>query len=45
MKLDVAKCGVSGIFKGAEVLAAIRSSVPAEAKLAGCYRLNPEVKA
>jgi len=45
MKLDVAKCGVSGIFKGAAVLAAIKCRVLAEVKLTGCYSLNPEVKA
>ncbi len=43
--LDVAKCGVSGIFNGGDVRAAIKGHVLAEAKLTGCYSLNPDVKA
>ena len=43
--LDVAKCGVSGIFKGPDVLAAIKGHVLAEAKITGTYSLNPAVKA
>jgi Raf kinase inhibitor-like YbhB/YbcL family protein len=43
--LDVAKCPVSGVFKGPDVLAAIRGHVLGEAKLTGTYSLNPNVKA
>ncbi|MBI3918466.1 MAG: YbhB/YbcL family Raf kinase inhibitor-like protein [Betaproteobacteria bacterium] len=42
--LDVEKCGVSGIFKGADVLAAIKGHTLAQAKLTGVYSLNPDVK-
>ena len=42
--LDVAKCAVSGTFKGADVLAAIRGHVLAQAMLASIYSLNPNVK-
>jgi len=42
--LDVAKCGVSGTFKGADVLAAIRGHVLGQAALTGIYSLNPAVK-
>ena len=42
--LDVAKCGVSGTFKGPDVLAAIRGHVLGQAALTGVYSLNPSVK-
>jgi Raf kinase inhibitor-like YbhB/YbcL family protein len=42
--LDTAKCAVSGIFKGADVLAAIKGRVLAQSNLAGVYSLNPNVK-
>jgi phosphatidylethanolamine-binding protein (PEBP) family uncharacterized protein len=42
--LGIAKCGVSGAFKGADVLATIRSQVLAQARLTGVYALNPKVK-
>jgi len=42
--LDAAKCGVSGAFKGADVLAAIRGHVLGQAALTGLYALNPKVK-
>ena len=42
--LDVAKCAVSGIFKGPDVLTAIKGHVLAEARLTGVYSLNPAVK-
>ena len=41
--LDVEKCGVSGSFKGADVLAAIRGHVLGQAALTGVYALNPAV--
>mgnify|MGYP002628938570 CR=1 FL=1 len=43
--LDVAKCEVSGAFKGADVLAAIKGHVLAEARITGLYSLNPAVPA
>lgn len=43
--LDVATCGVSGNFRGPDVLAAIRGHVLAQAVLTGTYSLNPAVKA
>jgi len=42
--LDVARCGVSGAFKGAEVLAAIKGHVLEQASVTGVYSLNPDVK-
>lgn len=42
--LDVAKCGVSGTFKGPDVLAAIRNRTLGQAALTGVYALNPNVK-
>ena len=42
--LDVARCGVSGAFKGPDVLAAIRGHVLGQATLTGVYSLNPAVK-
>ncbi len=42
--LDVAKCPVSGTFKGADVLTAIRGHVLAQATITGVYSLNPNVK-
>jgi hypothetical protein len=42
--LDVAKCGVSGTFKGTDVLAAIKGHVLGQASVTGVYSLNPDVK-
>ena len=42
--LDVARCSVSGVFKGPDVLAAIRGHVLGQASLTGVYGLNPKVK-
>jgi Raf kinase inhibitor-like YbhB/YbcL family protein len=42
--LDVAKCEVSGTFKGPDVLAAIRGRTLGQAALTGVYALNPNVK-
>ena len=42
--LDVAKCGVSGTFRGPDVLAAIKGHVLGQAALTGVYSLNPSVK-
>jgi Raf kinase inhibitor-like YbhB/YbcL family protein len=42
--LDVAKCPVSGTFKGSDVLAAIKGHVLGQAALTGVYALNPGVK-
>jgi len=42
--LDAPKCGVSGTFKGPDVLAAIRGHVLGQAALTGVYALNPAVK-
>ena len=42
--LDVPKCGVSGTFKGPDVLAAIRGHVLAQAALTGVYALNLKLK-
>ena len=42
--LGVAKCGVSGTFKGPDVLVAIRGNVLAQVALTGTYSLNPAVK-
>ncbi|MBM3358191.1 MAG: YbhB/YbcL family Raf kinase inhibitor-like protein [Betaproteobacteria bacterium] len=42
--LDFARCPVSGIFKGPDVLAAIRGHVLGRATLTGIYALNPSVK-
>ena len=42
--LDVAHCAVSGTFKGADVLAAIRGHVLGQAAITGVYSLNPSVK-
>jgi Raf kinase inhibitor-like YbhB/YbcL family protein len=41
--LDVEQLGVSGTFRGAEVLNAMKGHVLGEAKLTGVYSLNPEV--
>ena len=43
--LDLDECPVSGTFKGADVLAAIRGHILAQATLTGIYSLNPDVKA
>jgi Raf kinase inhibitor-like YbhB/YbcL family protein len=42
--LGVARCGVSGTFKGPDVLAAIRGQVLGQAALTGVYSLNPKVR-
>lgn len=42
--LDVEKCPVTGIFKGPDVLAAIKGHVLAQASFTGLYSLNPSVK-
>jgi Raf kinase inhibitor-like YbhB/YbcL family protein len=42
--LGAARCGVSGKFKGPDVLAAMRGLVLAQASLTGLYALNPKVK-
>ena len=42
--LDIARCPVEGIFKGPDVLAAIKGHVLAEAALTGVYSLNPAIK-
>jgi len=41
---DLARCPVEGAFTGAQVEAAIKGHVLAEAKLTGTYSLNPRVK-
>jgi Raf kinase inhibitor-like YbhB/YbcL family protein len=41
--LDFARCPVSGIFKGADVLKAIEGHVLATASLTGIYTLNPKL--
>jgi Raf kinase inhibitor-like YbhB/YbcL family protein len=41
--LDSARCAVSGVFKGAEVLKAIEGHVLAKASLTGIYALNPKL--
>jgi Raf kinase inhibitor-like YbhB/YbcL family protein len=41
--LDSARCAVSGMFKGGDVLKAIESHVLAKASLTGIYTLNPKV--
>ena len=43
--LDVAQLGVSGMFRGLEVLNAMKGHVLEEAKLTGVYSLNPDVPA
>jgi Raf kinase inhibitor-like YbhB/YbcL family protein len=43
--LDVAACPVQGMFKGADVLEAIKGHILSQAKTTGVYSLNPEVKA
>jgi len=42
--LDLPRCPVSGIFRGPDVLAAIRGHVLGQASLTGVYSLNPDVK-
>jgi Raf kinase inhibitor-like YbhB/YbcL family protein len=41
--LDLDRCPVTGVFKGPDVLAAIRGHVLAEAEITGIYSLNPKV--
>ena len=40
---DLARCPVEGAFTGAQVEAAIKGHVLAEARLTGTYSLNPGV--
>jgi Raf kinase inhibitor-like YbhB/YbcL family protein len=42
--LGVDKCGVSGTFRGPDVLAAIRGNVLGQAAMTGVYSLNPSVR-
>jgi len=42
--LDADRCGVSGTFRGPDVLQAIRGHVLGQAALTGVYSLNPGVK-
>lgn len=42
--LGAAKCGVSGKFRGPDVLAAIRGQILGQAACTGLYALNPRVK-
>ncbi len=42
--LDVAKCPVSGRFKGPDVLQAIKGHVLQQASVTGVYAINPDVK-
>ena len=42
--LGVARCGVSGKFRGADALGAIRGQVLGQAALTGLYALNPRVR-
>jgi len=42
--LDAPTCGVTGTFKGPDVLAAIRGHTLGQATLTGLYALNPAVK-
>jgi len=41
--LDSARCAVSGMFKGGDVLKAIEGQVLAKASLTGIYTLNPRL--
>jgi hypothetical protein len=41
--LDSARCAVSGLFKGGDVLKAIAGHVLAKASLTGIYTLNPKL--
>jgi Raf kinase inhibitor-like YbhB/YbcL family protein len=43
--LDVEQLGVSGTFRGSEVLNAMKGHVLEEAKITGLYSLNPQVPA
>jgi Raf kinase inhibitor-like YbhB/YbcL family protein len=42
--LDYARCPVAGIFKGPEVVAAMKGHIIAQAAITGLYTLNPNVK-
>jgi Raf kinase inhibitor-like YbhB/YbcL family protein len=42
--LDVAKCLVSGSFKGPDVVQAIKGHVLKQASITGVYAINPDVK-
>jgi Raf kinase inhibitor-like YbhB/YbcL family protein len=42
--LDVSACPVEGVFRGADVLEAIRGHVLAQASITGTYALNPAVR-
>ena len=41
---DFERCPVSGIFRGPDVLTAMKGHVLGEAKITGVYALNPDVK-
>lgn len=43
--LDLARCPVEGVFRGSDVLAAIKGHVLGQAQLTGTYSLNPDVRA
>lgn len=43
--LDIAQLGVTGTFRGPDVLTAMKGYVVDEAKLTGVYSLNPQVPA
>jgi Raf kinase inhibitor-like YbhB/YbcL family protein len=42
--LDYARCPVAGIFRGPEVVAAMKGHIIAQAAITGLYTLNPNVK-
>src|SRR5690348_15316965 len=42
--LSVEKCGVTGTFRGPDVLTAIRGNVLGQAAMTGVYSLNPSVR-
>lgn len=43
--LDLARCPVESVFRGSDVLAAIKGHVLGQAQLTGTYSLNPDVRA
>lgn len=42
--LDCARCPVAGVFKGPDVLEAMKGHIIAQAAITGVYTLNPNVK-
>ena len=42
--LDLGRCPVAGVFRGPEVLAAIKGHIIAQAAITGLYTLNPNLK-